>query len=149
MTIYLELEEVLAIHDALVPDQPQIRDIGAIQAALARPQASAFGQDAYPDIWHKAAALMHSLACNHGWVEGNKRTAWTATMTFLEVNGCCLDPKFDQADAEELVVAIADHRITEVGQIASELPKFTLPPKVRPNIVPITDELLAMEPPGE
>jgi death on curing protein len=129
VTVYLELEEVLAIHDALVPAQPEIRDIGVIQSALGRPQASAFGEDAYPAIFEKAAALIQSLACNHGWVDGNKRTAWVATMTFLEVNGHCLDPGFDQADAEELVVAIAGGRISEVSQIASELPKYTLPPK--------------------
>jgi death-on-curing protein len=125
VTIYLELEEVLAIHDALVPAQPEVRDVGAIQAALGRPQATAFGQDAYTTIWEKAAALMHSLACNHGWVEGNERTAWVAAMTFLQINGHPLDPGFDQDAAEELVVAIAERRISSVGGIASELPKFT------------------------
>jgi len=92
VTVYLELDEVLAIHDAIDPGLPGFRDVGAIQSALARPQATAFGGDAYPSIWEKAAALMPSLACNHGWLDGNKRTAWVATMTFLEVNGHPLDP---------------------------------------------------------
>jgi len=85
VTIYLELEEICAIHNAIEPAQPQIRDVGAIQSALGRPQATAFGEDAYATIWEKAPALLHSLACNRGWVEGNKRTAWVATMTFLEI----------------------------------------------------------------
>ncbi len=125
MTIYLELEEVCAIHDAIEPAQPQIRDVGAIQSALGRPQATAFGEDAYPTIWEKAGALLHSLACNHGWVEGNKRTAWVATMTFLEVNGHPLNPRFDVDDAEEFVVAIAEGRISAVPEIAAELMKLT------------------------
>ncbi len=125
MTIYLELDEVLAIHDAVEPEQPQIRDVGAIQSALGRPQATAFGEDAYPTIWEKAAALMQSLACNHRWLDGNKRTAWTATMTFLEVNGHPLDPDFDQREAEEFVVGVAEHSYAHVPDIAAELVKFT------------------------
>lgn len=124
MTVYLELDEVLAIHDAI--EQPGIRDVGAIQAALGRPQASAFGEDAYPTIWDKAAAMMHSLASNHGWVDGNKRCAWVATMTFLEVNGHPLDPDFDVDAAEALVLAIADGRMADVPEIAGELAKYTL-----------------------
>ena len=125
MTIYLELEEICAIHNAIEPAQPQIRDVGAIQSALGRPQATAFGEDAYATIWEKAAALLHSLACNRGWVEGNKRTAWVATMTFLEINGHPLEPGFDQYGAEEFVVAIADGRISTVAEIAAELMKYT------------------------
>ena len=124
MTIYLDLDEVCAIHDAIVPAQPQIRDVGAIQSALGRPQATAFGADAYPTIWEKAGALLHSLACNHGWVEGNKRTAWVATMTFLEINGHPLEPGFDQYAAEAFVVAIAAGMISAVPQIAAELMKY-------------------------
>jgi death-on-curing protein len=125
VTTYLELEEVLAIHDAVEPGQPQIRDVGAIQSALGRPQVTAFGEDAYPTIWEKAAALLHSLACNQGWVDGNKRTAWVAAMTFLQINDHPLDPGFDQFEAEELVVAVAEHRISSVSEIAAELVKYT------------------------
>lgn len=125
MTVYLELDEVLAIHDAI--EAPGIRDIGAIQAALGRPQATAFGEDAYPTIWEKAAALMHSLARNHGWVDGNKRTAWVAAMTFLAVNGHELDPDFDVDAAEALVLAVTEGQLAEVPQIASELVKYTRP----------------------
>jgi death-on-curing protein len=58
-----------------------------LESALARPRASVFGQDAYPDLHLKAAALLHSPARNHALVDGNKRLAWTACRTFLAING--------------------------------------------------------------
>jgi death-on-curing protein len=67
-----------------------LRDVGLLESALARPQAT-FGQDdLYPDLWSKAAALMHSLIRNHLFVDGNKRTALAATGIFLELNGYAL-----------------------------------------------------------
>jgi death on curing protein len=116
----------LAIHSVAAPGDSTIRDAGAIQAALWRPQAMAFGADGYPDVWEKAAALMQSLARNHGFVNGNKRAAWAVTMTFLEVNGHPLDPHFDQPAAEEFVVAVAVGRYADVASIASELVKLAL-----------------------
>lgn len=124
MTVYLAFEQVLAIHGA-VAGPSGIRDAGAIQSAVGRPQATAFGEDAYATIWEKAAALLQSLACNHGWVHGNKRTAWVATLTFLTVNGHPLDRGFDQDAAEEFMVVVAEGRHSDVAVIASELVKFT------------------------
>jgi death-on-curing protein len=123
--IYVTFEQVLAFHEAVTGDTA-IRDAGAIQAAVGRPQATMFGDDAYPTLWEKAAALMQSLACNHGFVDGNKRTAWIAAMTLLEVNGHPLDPTFDQLAAEEFVVAVAGGSCADVPAIASDLVKFAL-----------------------
>jgi death on curing protein len=120
---YLTLEQVVAIHDAIAT--PGIRDAGAIAAAVARPQATVFGQDAYATVWEKAAALLHSLACNHGFVDGNKRAGWTCAMTFLAVNGHELNPGFDVDAAEEFMVAVAEGRFPDVPGIASELIKFS------------------------
>lgn len=64
-----------------------IRDLGLIQSALARPQASFGGEDLYPTILDKAAALFHSLIFNHAFVDGNKRTTMTTTARFLYING--------------------------------------------------------------
>ncbi len=64
-----------------------VRDVGLLASAVARPRASAFGHDAYPDLAHKAAALLHSIALNHALVDGNKRLAWLATHAFLRLNG--------------------------------------------------------------
>jgi death on curing protein len=124
VTVYLTFEQVLAIHDAAAGPSG-IRDAGAIQSAVGRPQATVFGEDAYATIWEKAAALLQSLACNHGWVDGNKRTAWVTAFTFLTVNGHPLDPGFDQDAAEEFMVAVAEGRYTDVAVIAGELLKFS------------------------
>lgn len=124
MTVYLELEHVLATHEIVTGGDTAVRDPGLIESACGRPQATAFGEDAYPTIWEKAAAFLQSLARNHGFVDGNKRTAWTCAVAFLEVNGHPLDPGFDQYAAEYLVLAVAEDVISDVPVIASELVKF-------------------------
>jgi death on curing protein len=120
---YLTFEHVVALHDSAAA--PGIRDAGAIAAAVSRPQATVFGQDAYPSVWEKAAALLHSLVSSHPFVDGNKRAAWTCALTFLTVNGYAIDPAFDVDAAEEFMVAVAKGRY-DVAQIAGELVKFTV-----------------------
>jgi death-on-curing protein len=87
---YLTPAEVLLLHALLIQrtgGTSGVRDMGLLESALARPQAT-FGQnDLYPDLWSRAAALMHSLIKNHPFVDGNKCTALTATGVFLELNG--------------------------------------------------------------
>ncbi len=84
---YLELEDVVALAAILFGDPPPIRDIGLLGSAVARPRTSAFGEDAYPDILTKAAALLQSIVNNHAMIDGNKRLGWLSTAVFLEVNG--------------------------------------------------------------
>ena len=84
---YLELEDVVALAAILFGDPPPIRDIGLLGSAVARPRMSAFGEDAYPDILTKAAALLQSIVNNHALIDGNKRLGWLSTAVFLEVNG--------------------------------------------------------------
>ena len=84
---YLELEDVVALAAVLFGDPPPIRDIGLLGSAVARPRTSAFGEDAYPDILTKAAALLQSIVNNHAMIDGNKRLGWLSTAVFLEVNG--------------------------------------------------------------
>lgn len=83
---YLTLEQAFRIHDAVEQKTGTIRDLGALQSALARPKTTVLGEDAYPDIYNKAAALMHSLVKNHCFENGNKRTALIATVTFMALN---------------------------------------------------------------
>lgn len=86
---YITLDEVLAIHDDMVESYGGsfgIRDLGLIQSAIARPQASFAGEDLYPTILDKAAALFHSLIFNHAFADGNKRTSLTTTARFLYVD---------------------------------------------------------------
>jgi len=124
MTVYLSFEIILAINEDITGNRA-IRDVGVIQSAAGRPSATAFGHDAYPTVWEKAAALLQSIACNHGFVDGNKRTAWLAAMAFLEVNGHPSDPAPGQAAVVDLMLAVAQGRLSDIPSIASELVKFT------------------------
>lgn len=121
MTRYLTLPEVLNLADRL--GTSEVRDYGLLDSALARPRSSVFGQDAYPDIWEKAAALMESLARNHGLVDGNKRIAWYATWVFLHMNGHPLDADFDVDEAEQFVLDVCQGAL-DVPKIAAQLPGF-------------------------
>ena len=84
---YLDLDDLLMLAESLLGENPPVRDIGLLGSAVARPRTTAFGADAYPDIWTKAAALLHSTVNNHALVDGNKRLGWLATAVFLELNG--------------------------------------------------------------
>ena len=97
---YLTVVEVLVLHARLIQrtgGARGVRDAGLLESALSRPQASFDGQDLYPDLWHKAAALMHSLAQNHPFIDENKRTALAATGIFLEMNGFALSASNQEA----------------------------------------------------
>ena len=84
-----------------------------------RPQASAFGYDAFETIHEKAAALLHGLARNHPFLDGNKRTAWVATATFYLLNGYHV-ARAEQGDIVSLVVDTAEGQI-DVSTIAATL----------------------------
>ncbi len=102
-TEYLSLEDLLDLVKSI--GAGPVRDLGLLDSACHRPQASFFGHEAYPALAGKAAALMHSLACNHALVDGNKRLAWSATRTFCLLND--RDLEFTVDDAEKLVQSIA------------------------------------------
>jgi len=87
---YLTAEQVLFIHARLIEEtggEHGLLDLGLLRSAVARPQASFDGQDLYPDLFSKAAALLESLIGNHAFVNGNKRTAITAAGLLLRTNG--------------------------------------------------------------
>jgi death-on-curing protein len=124
--IYLNLEELLHVASRTLGSPPEIRDAGLLEAALARPPASAFGEAAYPTIHEKAAALMHSLARNHALVDGNQRLALAATIAFYGMNGTRLTLTNDAA--YDLVIEIASGGLDEVPEIASVLEAGAAPP---------------------
>jgi death-on-curing protein len=124
VTRHLTVEQALRIARAAVGGPVAVRDIGLLEAAVHRPRASVLGQDAYPDLLAKAAALLHSLARNHPLVDGNKRLAWLAAYVFLAKNGSELDAGDDAAYA--LVVGVADGSIDDVGAIAAALGSFAV-----------------------
>jgi death-on-curing protein len=89
VTIYISVEQLLAVHAALVEQfggSSGLRDRGGLEAAAARPAMTFDGEDLYPDVCAKAAALMHSLVMNHPFVDGNKRVGALAAEAFLEIN---------------------------------------------------------------
>ena len=102
-----------------------IRDVGLLEAAAARPQATAFGADAYLDLHAKAAALVHSLARNHALVDGNKRLALGALIAFYGINGHRLN--FTNDAAYELIMQVAAGELDSVGEIPAILEKSTGP----------------------
>ncbi len=117
MIEYLDLEDLLEVARRAVGERVAVRDHGLLESALARPRASVFGHDAYPDVHLKAAALLQSLACNHALVDGNKRLAWTACRTFLAINGQWIKASEDQRF--ELVIRVAagdEHIIDEIAE---------------------------------
>ena len=84
---FLDLDDLVELARSLLGDPPPIRDIGLLGSAAARPRTTAFGEDAYPDLVTKAAALLQSIVNNHALLDGNKRLGWLATAVFLELNG--------------------------------------------------------------
>lgn len=123
--IYLTLPELLHVARRVLGAEPAVRDIGLLESALARPQATAFGADAYPDLNAKAAALLHSLARNHALVDGNKRLALAGVIAFYGVNGLRLTLTNDEAYG--LTMAVADGTLDDVGEIAGRLADATKP----------------------
>jgi len=114
---YLTLEDLLEIAAGVI-DGVVVRDIGLLASAAARPQTTAFGEDAYAEFAGKAAALMHSLARNHALVDGNKRLAWAATRVFCLLNG--RDLTLDVDAAETLVISVATGEV-DVSVLATQL----------------------------
>lgn len=109
---WVDAQVVQAIHDRQIGEHgglPGIRDQGAVESALARPQnLAAYGQ---PDAAALAAAYAYGLARNHGFSDGNKRTAWVVARLFLADNGYRL--RFEAADAVRTVEAVASGDLAE------------------------------------
>jgi len=123
--IYLTLPELMHVAERTLGSDVPVRDHGLLESALARPQATAFGVDAYPSLDEKAAALLHSLARNHALVDGNKRLALAATIAFLGLNGRRLTLSNDEAYL--LVMDVASGRLDDVSGIAERLEAGTEP----------------------
>ncbi|MGH9298699.1 MAG: type II toxin-antitoxin system death-on-curing family toxin [Acidimicrobiales bacterium] len=114
---YLDVEDLVALATQLLGDPPPVRDLGLLGSAAARPAASAFGEDAYPDIWAKAAALLQSLVKNHPLVDGNKRLGWLATAVFLQLNDVeATHPSNDDVYDFVMDVAAGHQPVTEIAE---------------------------------
>ena len=119
--IYLDVEALLMLADLAVGGQAQVRDLGLLSSAAARPQ-SGFGDfEAYPTLPDKAAALIHSLLGNHALVDGNKRLGWVARVVFCDLNGLWIEAPDDEA--YDLVIAVVEGRL-DVPEIADHLRRW-------------------------
>lgn len=116
---YLDLDDLISLATGLLGDPPPIRDVGLLGSAAARPQTTAFGDDAYSDLWTKAAALLQSNLKNHALVDGNKRLGWLATATFLEVNGISVTHVANDAVYDFVIAVTVGHE--DVEEIAHAL----------------------------
>jgi death on curing protein len=119
---YLDLDDLLHIAARTLGDV-QVRDAGLLESALARPRSTPFGEDAYPSIHEKAAALLHSLARNHALIDGNKRLSLAGTIAIYGLNGSRLTLSNDEA--YDLVIAVASGELDDVGAIATRLESGT------------------------
>ncbi|MEH0974903.1 Fic family protein [Micromonospora sp. CPCC 205546] len=122
MINYLEVDDLVEIASIVLGETPQVRDFGLLSSAVVRPATVAFGQEAYTDLWSKAAALLHSICMNHALTDGNKRLAWAAARVFLALNEVPIK-EVDVDQAEALVMSVAGGTLTEVSDIARELRK--------------------------
>ncbi len=108
MIVFLSKPQVLRVHERQIErfgGSAGLRDEGALDSALARPQATFGGEDLYPSLAEKAAALFHSLVANHPFLDGNKRTAAMCSELFVLVNGFEIEATDDEL--EELTMAAA------------------------------------------
>jgi death-on-curing protein len=115
---YLTVEDLLVIVEETI-GRAAVRDLGLLDSAAHRPRASAFGEDAYPTLHDKEAALLEGIVRNHALVDGNKRLAWAAAVVFYDLNGFTLDPPSDD-QAVALVVAAAAGEL-ELAALARRL----------------------------
>jgi death on curing protein len=125
MTVFLDLDDLIEIAQLVLGSPPRVRDYGLLSSSIARPATVAFGHEAYPDVWDKAAALLHSVCMNHALVDGNKRLAWATARVFLALNDvplCAIDVEA----AEAFMLGVAGGQLSEVSDIARELRKLYL-----------------------
>lgn len=113
---YLTLDDVLALASR---GAFTVGDPGLLQSALARPQATVFGEDAYASIHEKAAALFQSLAVNHAMLDGNKRMSLASLELFYALNGFSVTATDDQLF--DLVIAVSTRELGEVRDISARL----------------------------
>jgi len=126
---FLDLDDLVDLARSLLSDPPPIRDIGLLGSAAARPQTTAFGEDAYPDLVTKAAALLQSIVNNHALLDGNERLGWLATAVFLELNGIKAS-RASNDDVYELVMWIAASN-PDLNDITTRLRRVIQPPRRR------------------
>jgi death-on-curing protein len=117
---YLTAEDLIVLAEVILGQPPVVREPGLLSASAARPATVVFGQVAYPTLFGKASALLFSVCQNHALLDGNKRLAWAAAVTFLALNGVAV-PDIDVDAAEAFMMSVADGTLQEVAQVEKGL----------------------------
>lgn len=117
--IYPSLRDLQRIAERSIGPDVSVRDYGLLESACARPQTTVMGDDAYPTLPEKAAALVHSLAKNHPLIDGNKRLTLAGLIVFLGINGRRLTWSNDEA--YDFVMDVAEGRVDDVQTIARRI----------------------------
>jgi len=115
---FLTLAEILELHRRIIEQSGGalgVRDLGSLESSLAQPRMTFDGQELYPTIVEKAAALCHSLVMNHPFVDGNKRTGHAATEVFLVLNGLEILAETDEQERIILLLAAGTLGRTELA----------------------------------
>ena len=115
---HLTVEDLLLIAETI--GVAAVRDVGLLDAAAHRPRATAFGEDAYPTLHHKAAALLDAVVRNHALVDGNKRLGWSSVVVFYDLNGVDLVPP----GVDEAVERLDQGDHIDLGFLARDLGYF-------------------------
>lgn len=113
---YLTLEQVIDLHSLVIAQSggaSGVRDLNALESAVAQPMMTFDSVDLYPTMAAKAAALAHSLIQNHSFVDGNKRIGHAAMEVFLVINGAEIDATID--DQETMIIDVASGRVSRAG----------------------------------
>lgn len=116
---YLTPQDVLLLHDMAIEESGGshgVRDVGLMESAIHRPQSTFGGQDLYAGIFDKTAALCQSLIKNHPFVDGNKRTALFAAMTFLELNGHLFESSQEELVEFGIAIDTKDMSIEDIAE---------------------------------
>ena len=122
--IYLSFEQIIELHDALIDKFGGllgIRERGLLESALAAPMMAVFGEELHKTIYNKAAAYLFYVAKNHAFLDGNKRTATAAALSFLRANG--KSTKYDVDEFLELVVSVTEGQ-ADLNTISNYLGKI-------------------------
>ncbi len=125
---YLTLSEVLFLYQRVMESsggEEGIRDLGALQSALAQPRMTYGGEELYPSLAEKAGALAYSLVKNHAFVDGNKRIAHAAMEVFLMLNG--YEVRAEVEEQEQVMRAVAAGKMGReelVGWIETHMVKM-------------------------
>lgn len=124
-TRYIDTFQLLTLTGALLGHEPEVRDLGLLESAVARPEAAMFGVEAYPTLDLKAAALLDSVVNNHALIDGNKRAGLVAVVVFYGLNGYTLDVPND--DMYDLIMGVADGSRRDLTRLAADLGTWARP----------------------